>query len=42
MTENDLSKVIVDTCYNIHIKLGPGLLESVYEAILYMNSLNVD
>lgn len=35
MTENELSKTIVDICYKIHTKLGPGLLESVYEAILY-------
>jgi GxxExxY protein len=35
MTENDLSKIIVDTCYNIHVELGPGLFESVYEEILY-------
>ena len=35
MTENELSKIIVDISYKIHTKLGPGLLESVYEAILY-------
>ena len=35
MTENELSKIIINTCYNIHIQLGPGLLESVYEEILY-------
>lgn len=35
MTENELSKIIVNTCYNIHVKLGPGLLESVYEEILF-------
>jgi GxxExxY protein len=35
MTENELSKIVVDICYKIHTKLGPGLLESVYEAILY-------
>lgn len=35
MTENELSKIIVDLSYKIHIRLGPGLLESVYEAILY-------
>jgi len=35
MTENELSKIIVDTCYHIHIGLGPGLLESVYEDVLY-------
>lgn len=34
MTENELAKVIVNTCYNIHVELGPGLLESVYEEIL--------
>ena len=35
MTENEIAKIIVNTCYNIHIELGPGLLESVYEEILY-------
>ena len=35
MTENELSKIIVDTCYQIHVTLGPGLFESVYEEILY-------
>lgn len=35
MTENEISKIIVNTCYNIHIELGPGLFESVYEEILY-------
>ena len=35
MTENELAKIIVNTCYNIHVELGPGLLESVYEEILY-------
>ena len=34
MTENELSKIIVDTSYQIHVALGPGLLESVYEEIL--------
>ena len=35
MTENEIAKIIVNTSYNIHIKPGPGLLESVYEEILY-------
>lgn len=35
MTENELSKIIVDVAYKVHTKLGPGLLESVYEEILY-------
>lgn len=32
--ENDLVRVIMDHCFQIHTKIGPGLLESVYEAIL--------
>ena len=35
MNENELAKIIVNTCYNIHVELGPSLLESVYEEILY-------
>jgi len=35
MTENELSKIIVNIAYDIHITLGPGLLESVYEEIMY-------
>jgi GxxExxY protein len=34
VTENEVAKVIVDTAYHIHVKLGPGLLESVYRVIL--------
>ena len=34
MTENEISKVIVDAAFKIHTTLGPGLLESVYEALL--------
>ncbi len=35
MTENEISKIIVNSCYQIHVELGPGLLESIYEEILY-------
>ena len=35
MTENEISKIVVDKCYRIHVELGPGLLESVYEEILF-------
>lgn len=35
MNENDLSKIIVNIAYQIHKKLGPGLLESVYEEIMF-------
>ena len=34
MTENEIATIIVDACYKIHKILGPGLLESVYEAVL--------
>lgn len=34
MTENEIAKTIVDAAYHIHVKLGPGLLESVYESVL--------
>ena len=32
MTENELATIAVDISYKIHTTLGPGLLESVYEA----------
>jgi GxxExxY protein len=35
VTENDLSKAIVHAAFTIHNQLGPGLLESVYEEIMY-------
>ncbi len=31
---NELTREIVDAAYGIHTTLGPGLLESVYEAVL--------
>lgn len=34
MTENELAKIVVNTCFDIHTQLGPGLLESVYEEVL--------
>ena len=34
MTENEIAKIVVNACYVIHTGLGPGLLESVYEAVL--------
>ena len=34
MTENQIGTVIVNTAIAVHRQLGPGLLESVYEAIL--------
>ena len=34
MTENAVAKQIVDVAYRVHTVLGPGLFESVYEAVL--------
>ena len=34
MTENEISKEIVDATIHVHRTLGPGLLESVYEMVL--------
>ncbi len=31
---DDITGTIVDAALHIHIDLGPGLLESVYEAVL--------
>ncbi len=35
MTENEIATIIVNTAFDIHVKLGPGLLESVYEEIMF-------
>lgn len=34
MTENEIGDIVVSTAIRLHQDLGPGLLESVYEAIL--------
>lgn len=34
MNENEIAKKILDAAFLVHTKLGPGLLESVYEVIL--------
>lgn len=34
MHENDVAKIVVDVAYHVHCSLGPGLLESVYEAVV--------
>ena len=35
MTENELSKIVLDLGMKVHKTLGPGLLESVYEECLF-------
>ena len=34
MKENDIAKELVDAAYKVHTTLGPGLLETVYEAAM--------
>ena len=34
MTENVIGKIIVDCAVRLHMELGPGLLETVYEVLL--------
>ena len=34
LKENRIVKLVVDAAYQVHTKLGPGLLESVYEVVL--------
>ncbi len=34
MTENEIAKAVVNSAFDIHSTLGPGLFESVYENIL--------
>ena len=34
MTENEIAKQVLDAAFLVHTKLGPDLLESVYEVII--------
>lgn len=34
MDENEIAGIIVDAAYHIHVDLGTGLLESVYQTVL--------
>jgi GxxExxY protein len=35
MEINDITSIIIEECIYIHKELRPGLLESVYEEVLY-------
>ena len=34
MTENEIARQVLDAAFIVHTKLGPGLLESVYDVVL--------
>ncbi len=34
LNENQIGTIVIDCCLAIHKELGPGLLETVYEAVL--------
>lgn len=34
MSENELSKIVLDAAFRVHTKIGPGILESIYEKAL--------
>ena len=34
MNENEIAKQVLDGAFLVHTRLGPGLLESVYEVVL--------
>lgn len=37
MTEETVGKAVLDSAFNVHTQLGPGLLESVYEAAMTLD-----
>ena len=34
MTENDIGRIVVDCAVQLHMELGPGLLQTLYEVVL--------
>lgn len=42
MTENELSKIIVNACFQIHKELGPGLLNLSMRNAFILNSFIKD
>ncbi len=41
MTENEISKIILDCAFKVHTALGPGLLESAYKECLAYELIKV-
>ena len=42
MTENDLAKLVIGRAIEVHRQLGPGLLESAYQACLFYELVKSD
>ena len=42
MSENDISYRVIGCALKVHKRLGPGLLESAYEACLYHELIQAD
>ena len=40
MSENEISRIVVDSAFKIHSILGPGLFESVYETVMEYELVN--
>lgn len=38
--KEELSKIVVNYAYQMHVEIGPGLLESVYELVLHKLLIN--
>ena len=39
MTENEISKIVLDSSIAIYSVLGPGLLDKIYQKALFMELL---
>jgi len=42
LTENQISRIVVESALKVHQSLGPGLLESAYEECLFYELLKSD
>ncbi len=40
MTANEIGEIVVNCAVKVHMRLGPGLLEGVYETVLYYELQN--
>ena len=41
MAEDEIATIIVQAAYNLHVQLGPGWLESAYEACLIFELIDL-